>query len=163
MNDKRFSFIAMCGATRHELHSAYDGCRCTAFEFCSGSLTWRHRTVTSTRQAGRRHFFGGIATNCLNNSKSAPLSPSSSPLRTASSSPLVALFNLAFGKREVLPWKPISASRFCHSRQHIHCTSLAYSARLLRGCSLSLRSAVGGLCRQQQVEYFPCTPYSAIT
>ena len=70
--------------------------------FVRAVLTWRHRTVTTTRQAGRRHFFGGIATNCLNNSKSAPLSPSSSPLRTASSSPLVALFNLAFGKRVVL-------------------------------------------------------------
>ena len=55
--------------------------------FVRAVLTWRHRTVTSTRQAGRRHFFGGIATNCLNNSKSAPLSPTSSPFRTASSSP----------------------------------------------------------------------------
>ena len=73
-------------------------------------------------QAARRHFFGGIATNCLNNSKSAPLSPSSSPFRTASSSPLIALFNLAFGKREVLPWATKSASRFCHARQLIHRT-----------------------------------------
>ena len=83
-------------------------------------------------QAARRHFFGGIATNCLNNSKSAPLSPSSSPLRTASSSPLIALFNLAFGKREVLPWATKSASRFCHARQRFDRTSLAYSARILR-------------------------------
>lgn len=90
--------------------------------FVRAVLTWRHRTVTSTRQAGRRHFFGGIATNCLNNSKSAPLSPSSSPLRTASSLPLIALFNLAFGKREVLPWATKSASRFCHARQLIHRT-----------------------------------------
>ena len=67
--------------------------------FVRAVLTWRHRTVTSTRQAGRIHFFGGIATNCLNNSKSAPLSPSSSPFRTASSSPHIAALILAFGKR----------------------------------------------------------------
>ena len=67
--------------------------------FVRAVLTWRHRTVTSTRQAGRRHFFGGIATNCQNNSKSAPLSPSSSPFRTASSSPHIAVLILAFGKR----------------------------------------------------------------
>ena len=87
-------------------------------------------------QAARRHFFDGIATNCLNNSKSAPLSPSSSPLRTASSSPLIAVFNLAFGKKAVLPWATKSASRFCHARQRFHRASLAYSARLLMGCSL---------------------------
>ena len=65
--------------------------------FVRAVLTWRHRTVTSP--CGRRHFYGGIATNCPNNSKSAPLSPSSSPLRTASSSPPIALLNLAKGKR----------------------------------------------------------------
>ena len=46
-------------------------------------------------QAARRHFFDGVATNCLNNSKSAPLSPSSSPFRTALSSPPIAVYNLA--------------------------------------------------------------------
>ena len=95
MNDKRFSFIATCGATRHELHSAYDGCRCTPFEFCSGSLNVATPHSDIELQAARRHFFGGIATNCLNNSKSAPLSPSSSPLRTASSSPPIAVYYLA--------------------------------------------------------------------
>ena len=65
--------------------------------FVRAVLTWRHRTVTSP--CGRRHFYGGIATNCLNNSKSAPLSPSSVPFRTASSSPPIALLNLAKGKR----------------------------------------------------------------
>ena len=88
--------------------------------FVRAVLTWRHRTVTSTRQAGRRHFFGGIATNCLNNSKSAPLSPSSAPLRTALSSPPIALLILAFGKKAVLPWRPISASRFWLSRQRFY-------------------------------------------
>ena len=61
--------------------------------FVRAVLTWRHRTVTSP--CGRRHFFDGVATNCLNNSKSAPLSPSSSPLRTASSSPPIAVYYLA--------------------------------------------------------------------
>lgn len=106
--------------------------------FVRAVLTWRHRTVTPTRQAGRRHFFGGIATNCLNNSKSAPLSPSSSPLRTASSSPHGAVISLAFGKRAVLPWATKSASRFCHARQLIHRTSLAYSARILRARSANI-------------------------
>ena len=50
-------------------------------------------------QAARRHFFGGIATNCLNNSNSAPLSPSSSPLRTASSSPLIAVLALPLARK----------------------------------------------------------------
>ena len=50
-------------------------------------------------QAVRRHFFGGIATNCLNNSKSAPLSPSSAPLRTASSSPLIAVLALPLARK----------------------------------------------------------------
>ena len=148
MNDKRFSFIATCGATRHELHSAYDGCRCTPFEFCSGSFNVATPHSNFARQAGRRYFFGGIATNCLNKSKSAPLSPSSSPFRTASSSPLIALFNLAKGKREVLPWATKSASRFCHARQRFDRTSLAYSARLLRARSAKRLRAVGGLYRR---------------
>lgn len=86
-------------------------------------------------QAARRHFFDGIATNCLNNSKSAPLSPSSSPLRTAPSSPPIAVSNLAKGKRAVLPWSPNSASRFWLSRQRFDRTSLAYSARRARAKS----------------------------
>ena len=32
------------------------------------------------------------------------------------------MFNLAFGKRAVLPWRPISASRFWLARQLIHRT-----------------------------------------
>ena len=65
---------------------------------CSGSLNVAQPLSDIELQAARRHFFGGIATNCLNNSEFVPLSPSSSPLRTASSSPNVALFN-------VLPWQ----------------------------------------------------------
>ena len=112
--------------------------------FVRAVLTWRHRTVTSTRQAGRRHFFGGIATNYLNNSKSAPLSPSSAPLRTASSSPPIALFNLAFGKRAVLPWATKSASRFCHARQLIHRTFRSE----VKGEVGKYMRAVGGLYRR---------------
>ena len=148
MNDKRFSFIATCGATRHELHSAYDGCRCTPFEFCSGSLNVATPHSDIELQAARRHFFDGIATNCLNNSKSAPLSPSSSPFRTASSSPPIAVSNLAKGKRAVLPWSPNSASRFWLSRQRFDRTSLAYSARRARAKSEKRLRAVGGLYRR---------------
>ena len=148
MNDKRFSFIATCGATRHELHSAYDGCRCTPFEFCSGSFNVATPHSNFARQAGRRYFFGGIATNCLNNSKSAPLSPSSAPLRTALSSPPIALLILAFGKKAVLPWRPISASRFWLSRQRFDRTSLAYSARRARARAEKRLRAVGGLYRR---------------
>ena len=83
----------------HTLHCVYDCFRCTDFEFCSGSLNVATPHSDIELQAARRHFFGGIATNCLNNSKSAPLSLSSSPLRTAPSSPPIAVLNLAFGKR----------------------------------------------------------------
>lgn len=114
--------------------------------FVRAVLTWRHRTVTSP--CGRRHFYGGIATNCLNNSKSAPLSPSSSPLRTALSSPPIAVSNLAKGKRAVLPWSPNSASRFWLSRQRFDRTSLAYSARRARAKSEKRLRAVGGLYRR---------------
>ena len=138
----------MCGATWHLLHSAYDGCRCTPFEFCSGSLNVATPHSDIELQAARRHFFGGIATNCLNNSKSAPLSPSSSPFRTASSSPPIAVSNLAKSKRAVLPWSPNSASRFWLSRQRFDRTSLAYSARRARAREEKRLRAVGGLYRQ---------------
>ena len=96
-NDFHFSLSAVRRSTRSI--APMTAAAALLSSFVRAVLTWRHRTVTSTRQAGRRHFFGGIATNCLNNSKSAPLSPSSSPFRTASSSPHIAALILAFGKR----------------------------------------------------------------
>ena len=120
MNDKRFSFNAQSGAPRHSLHCAYDIFRSASFEFCSGSLDVATPLSDFDRQAGQTHFFGGIATNCLNNSKTASLSRSSAPFRTASSSPPIAMISLAFGKKAVLSWRPNSASRFWLSRQIIH-------------------------------------------
>ena len=144
MNDKRFSFIATCGATRHELHSAYDGCRCTPFEFCSGSFNVATPHSNFARQAGRRYFFGGIATNCLNKSKSAPLSPSSSPFRTASSSPPGECLTL-----------PLARDRCCRGDQirqadfgsHVK-DFTAHSARRSRARSAKEMRAVEGLYRQ---------------
>ena len=74
---------------------------------CSGSLNVAQPLSDIELQAARRHFFGGIATNCLNNSEFVPLSPSSSPLRTASSSPNVALFNVL----------PLARKRCCRGVQ----------------------------------------------
>ena len=56
--------------------------------------------------------------------------------------------NIALRLKAVLAESPKSASRFWLSRQRLYRPSLAYSARFLRGRSLSLRRAVGGLYRR---------------
>ena len=114
--------------------------------FVRAVLTWRHRTVTSTRQAGRRHFFGGIATNCLNNSKSAPLSPSSSPLCTASSSPFNRLRRCLWVRGcglWFLTCEPITSKRAKRISPHI-----AYSEKCQIVILCKYTSAVGGLYRR---------------
>ena len=59
------------------------------------------------------------------------------------------MFNLAFGKKEVLPWRPISASRFWLARQLIHRTFRSEVkgevGKTIEGGGGSLQTVAGGI------------------
>ena len=116
--------------------------------FVRAVLTWRHRTVTSNCK--QHDDTSSAASPLIARTTPNPLRSRRHQLHYAQprhhrSSPS---FNLAFGKREVLPWATKSASRFCHARQRFDRTSLAYSTRILRARSAKRLRAVGGLYRR---------------